>query len=153
MDIDKIYDLIEKAEKSSFDKIEIQIQDFKLCLERNCGNAGQVIREVHAVPQTQIIQECAAAPAKEKETPSIKPDDVITAPISGVFYVAKEPGAEPFVKEGCRIEKGETVCIIEAMKMMNEISAPKTGIIEKVLLKDAQPVSVNDALFVYAKES
>lgn len=150
MDIDKIYDLIEKAEKSSFDKIEIQIQDLKLCLERNCAHAGQVIREIQAAPKTQIIQESADTP--EEETPSINSDDVITAPISGVFYVAKEPGAEPFVKEGRRVEKGETVCIIEAMKMMNEISAPKSGIIKRVLLSDAQPVSVNDALFIYAKE-
>ncbi len=149
MDIEKIYEFIEKTEKSSFDKIEIQIQDIKLCLERHCGRFGHDITEIQSVPKEQKIQE-VAAPKEDKQ--AINTDDVITAPISGVFYVAKEPGAEPFVKEGCRVKKGDTVCIIEAMKMMNEISAPKTGIIERVLLSDAKPVSVNDLLFIYAKE-
>ncbi|MFA5675850.1 MAG: biotin/lipoyl-containing protein [Christensenellales bacterium] len=148
MDIEKICNLIEKAEESSFDKIEIQIQDFKLCLERNCG--GAPIREAYEMSNTRATQKNIAAPAEETQT--VNPDDVIATPISGVFYAAKEPGAEPFVKEGCDIKKGETVCIIEAMKMMNEISAPKTGVIQRVLLPDGQPVLENDSLFIYARE-
>jgi acetyl-CoA carboxylase biotin carboxyl carrier protein len=80
-------------------------------------------------------------------------DDLLIAPISGVFYVAKEPGAVPFVKEGQHVRKGETVCIIEAMKMMNEICAPKSGVIERILVADSDAITVGDTLFVYAKEN
>lgn len=153
MDIEKVYDLIERAEKSSFDKISIEMEDFKLCLERNCGT--QIVREIQqsVMPPSQSTdaqteqQATAAQPAEETG------GDVITAPISGVFYVAKEPGAEPFAKVGDKVKKGQTVCIIEAMKMMNEIIAPKDGVIAHVLFEDAQPITANDILFRYAKDS
>lgn len=141
MDIEKIFKLMDKAEKSSFSKIEIQAEDVKICLERQMAIA--------AAPVPVPLQ--AAEKAGKAQEP--KNDDLLLAPISGVFYVAKEPGATPFVKEGQQVRKGDPVCIIEAMKMMNEICAPKSGIIERVLIKDSQAICVGDALFEYAKES
>ena len=149
MDIEKVHDLIERAEKSSFNRISLEMQDFKLCLERNYGaQPVSEIQQLVSVKGADIQTEKTAADSAEEND-----DDVITTPISGVFYVAKEPGAEPFVTEGGKVKKGQTVCIIEAMKMMNEISAPKDGVIEHVLLDDAQPVTVNDVLFRYAKDN
>ena len=87
---------------------------------------------------------------KENLVPS--KDDFILAPISGVFYSAKAPGEPPFVKEGDVVKKGQTVCIIEAMKTMNEIVAPKMGTIESVLLSDEESVSADQPLFKYAEE-
>ena len=151
MDIDKIFDLIEKAEKSSFDKIEIEIQDTKIRLERNRVSAAPapavaVSEAPQAQPTLPVAQSAPVQSQKEAD------DDVILAPISGVFYVAKEPGAEPFVSEGSKVAKGEPICIIEAMKIMNEICAPKAGVIESVLVGDGQAIKASDALFKYAKE-
>lgn len=140
MDVEKIFSLIDKAEASSFDRIEIQIQDVRLCLERNRGAAS-------AAP-------AAAADARDNAvSKEFETEDIIFAPISGVYYAAKEPGAEPYVREGSHVLKGEPICIIEAMKMMNEICAPKTGVIERIFAENAQPISEGDALFLYAKEA
>ena len=136
MDLDAVFKLMDRAEKSSFNKIEIQYQDLRLCLERG-GGQPQPGAQV-SLPAAENVQSKAA-----------EPDDteVIRSPISGVFYVAKEPGTAPFVKEGSAVSKGDTVCIIEAMKTMNEISAPLNGVIVSILVKDGQTVSANDALF------
>jgi acetyl-CoA carboxylase biotin carboxyl carrier protein len=148
MDIEKIFSLMEKAEKSSFSKIEIQTGDVKVCLERQTAMAAA------PVPVTlQAAEETVKAPASQEKKQEPKNDDLLLAPISGVFYVAKEPGAEPFVKEGQHVRKGDPVCIIEAMKMMNEICAPKSGVIERVFVKDSHAISAGDALFAYVKES
>jgi acetyl-CoA carboxylase biotin carboxyl carrier protein len=140
MDVDKIFSLIDKAEASSFDRIEIQIQDVRICLERNRN-----------VPETGLAGSAPAreaAPSKEFET-----EDIIFAPISGVFYAAKEPDAEPYVRECQHVHKGEPICIIEAMKMMNEICAPKSGVIERIFVENSQAITGGEALFLYAKEA
>jgi acetyl-CoA carboxylase biotin carboxyl carrier protein len=134
MDLDEIFRLMDRAEKSTFNKIEIQYQDLRLSLERG---GGPVLTAASA-PAAEVIPEKTA-----------EPDDteMIRSPISGVFYMAKEPGAEPFVTLGSHVSKGDTVCIIEAMKTMNEISSPFTGIVAGVLVKDGQTVTAGDALF------
>ena len=135
MDLDAIFSLMDRAEKSSFDRIEIEYQDMKLRLERGGAPAPAAVRPT--------------ASAVESLPEPVEADDaaLIRSPISGVFYVAKEPGAEPFVTEGRRVDKGDTVCIIEAMKTMNEITAPFAGVVEAVLAKDKQTVTAGEALF------
>ena len=141
MDVEKIFSLIDKAEASSFDKIEIQIQDVRLCLERNqFASDGIPASSLPIARENKVVAE-------------FETEDIIFAPISGVFYAAKEPGAEPYVHEGQYVHKGEAICIIEAMKMMNEICAPKSGVIERVFVENAQAITVSDALFLYMKES
>lgn len=140
MDVEKIFSLIDKAEASSFDRIEIQIQDVRLCLERNRYATDAIPASLPILRENTVV--------KEFET-----EDIIFAPISGVFYAAKEPGAEPYVREGQYVHKGEAICIIEAMKMMNEICAPKSGVIERIFVENAQAITASDALFLYAKES
>ncbi|MDD5017578.1 MAG: hypothetical protein PHO15_05725 [Eubacteriales bacterium] len=137
MDLEKVFSLIDKAEKSSFNKIKIKMEDVSLCLERDPSAADDMGAISVLEPNVKVYKD--------------NDEDIVYAPISGVFYVAKEPGAEPFVKEGSRVGKGDTICIIEAMKMMNEICAPKSGVIEHILKKDGQSITVKDALFKYAK--
>ena len=139
MELDKIFSLIDKAEKSSFNKIKIEIEDVKLSLERG----AEASAPVSVVPTG----------ASEAVLPAYDDRDIVFAPISGVFYIAKEPGAEPFAPEGRKVSKGDTLCIIEAMKMMNEIHAPRSGLIENVLKKDGEAITAKDALFRYAKEN
>ena len=138
MELDKVFSLIDKAEKSSFNKIKIEIEDVKLSLER-------VTETSETTPAMPLGSESKSMP------PSYDDNDIVFAPISGVFYIAKEPGAEPFAPEGKKVTKGDTLCIIEAMKMMNEIHAPKSGVIENVLKKDGEAIAAKDALFRYAK--
>ena len=137
MDLETIFSIIDKAEKSSFSKFSIETQEIKISLEKEISAPARF-----AAPQQR------EKPAAANEYDS---DDIVFAPISGVFYVAKEPGAEPYVQEGTRVKKGDVLCIIEAMKTMNEITAPKDGIIERVLKKDAEAIVAKDALFKYAK--
>jgi acetyl-CoA carboxylase biotin carboxyl carrier protein len=137
MDLETIFSIIDKAEKSSFSKFSIETQEIKISLEKETCAPARV-----AAPQ----QREKAAAVHEYDS-----DDLVLAPISGVFYVAREPGAEPYVREGSKVKKGDVLCIIEAMKTMNEIPAPKDGIIERVLKKDAEAIIAKDALFKYAK--
>lgn len=143
MDLEKVFSLIDKAEKSSFNKIKIQIGDMKLSLDRSISTPAEV------TPQPE---KSAPKPTVVPKNEEMKKEDVVLAPISGVFYIAKEPGADPFVKPGGYVKKGDTLCIIEAMKTMNEISAPKDGVIERILKNDSDTVAAKDALFTYAEE-
>jgi len=92
----------------------------------------------------------AAAPAASAAAPSAAPASTlkeIKSPMVGTFYKAPEPGADAYVKVGSRVTAGQTVCIIEAMKIMNEIEAEVTGVIREILVEDSQPVEFGQALF------
>ncbi len=141
MELDKIFSLMDKAEKSSFNKIEIQIGDTKLSLDRSAA----------AAPPVEAATESAHSVKEKAKKEIFKKEDVVAAPISGVFYMAKAPGEPPFVTAGDSVKKGETICIIEAMKTMNEIVAPKSGVIESILLSDGDSVTANQPLFKYAE--
>ena len=103
-------------------------------------------------PHTVVHAPAAAAPAAEGEAreaprPAASPLKEIKSPMVGTFYRAPEPGADPYVKVGSRITSGQTVCIIEAMKIMNEIEAEITGVVREVCVDDAQPVEFGQVLF------
>ena len=133
MELDAILKLMDRAEKSSFSKVEVQVPDLHLTLERNITAPAAA---PHPLPLTLPEQE----PAQEK--------DAVRSPISGVFYLAKEPGAEPFVSAGKQVNKGDTLCIIEAMKTMNEIRSPKGGVVLAILAADGATVTAGETLFL-----
>ena len=135
MELDAIFRLMDRAESSSFSKVEVQIGDLRLLLERGA-----------AVPAAAVTAVSAAAPDAIEQD-----DNAVCSPISGVFYLAKEPGAEPFVQPGSLVNKGDTLCIIEAMKTMNEIRAPREGVVTAILAKDSATVSAGDALFLLSE--
>ena len=134
MDLDAIFRLIERAEQSAFTKVDVQQGDLHIILERG------------ATAQTASF----AMPAQSKQSEPAQPDekDAVRSPISGVFYLSKEPGAAPFVQVGATVNKGDTLCIIEAMKTMNEIRAPRAGIIAGILATDGATLAAGDALFL-----
>ncbi|MDD4312709.1 MAG: acetyl-CoA carboxylase biotin carboxyl carrier protein subunit [Eubacteriales bacterium] len=133
MDLDAIIRLMERAEQSAFSKIEVQQGDLRILLER-----GAV-----------VLTGASAALMQPQQSVSIQPDDqnAVRSPISSVFYLAKKPGAAPFVQVGSKVEKGDTLCIIEAMKTMNDIRAPRSGIITAILAVDGATLAAGDALF------
>lgn len=133
MELDAIFRLMDRAESSSFSKVEVQIGDIRVLLERGAAAPQAATAAVPAPP--------VAEPGETNEK------DALRSPISGVFYLAKEPGAEPFVQPGSRVSKGDTLCIIEAMKTMNEIRAPRAGVVTAILAKDSETVTAGDTLF------
>ena len=135
MDLDAIIRLMDRAEQSAFSKIEVQQGDLRILLERSA-----VASAAAPVYSQQELQQASAVLPDEKQT--------VRSPISGVFYLAKEPGAAPFVQAGSKVNKGDTLCIIEAMKTMNEIRAPKNCVIAGILAADGATISAGDPLFL-----
>ena len=133
MDLDAIIKLMDRAEKSAFTKVEVQSGDLRLMLERGLT--------APAAPQAISILEAQTVLEQEEK-------NAVRSPISGVFYLSREPGAEPFVSAGARVSKGDTLCIIEAMKTMNEIRSPQSGVITGVLAKDGATVASGETLFL-----
>jgi acetyl-CoA carboxylase biotin carboxyl carrier protein len=100
------------------------------------------------IQATPAVPELAAAPAEppKAETPAGPPAGAVTSPIVGTAYLASEPGAKPFVSVGDAVKAGQTVLIVEAMKVMNPIRAPKAGTVREIFVSDAQPVEFGEPL-------
>ncbi len=137
MELDAVFRLMDRAESSSFSKVEVQIGEMRVLLERGAAAPAAAFAAVSAPPteQTNVASDT----------------DAVRSPISGVFYLAKEPGAEPFVQPGSRVSKGDTLCIIEAMKTMNEIRSPRAGLVSAILAKDSATVTAGDTLFLLSE--
>ena len=155
MDIRKIKKLIELLEESGIAEIEIKEGEEALRISR------MPVAATHPVPQVGHLgvlpagagvaaaTASAALPAAESAAPKPKPNEhVITAPMVGTFYASPSPGAKAFVEIGDEIKAGQVLCIIEAMKMMNQIEADKAGRITSVMAQNGDPVEFGQPLFV-----
>ncbi|MBQ1507317.1 MAG: acetyl-CoA carboxylase biotin carboxyl carrier protein [Ruminococcus sp.] len=144
IDIAVLKEYIKVLEESSLSTIEISDDKNKIRLEKPTG-AQTVIAGAYTPAETSAAAYAPSAPAAEqtaKET-----GKTIKAPIVGVFYVAPSPEAEPYAPVGKKVKKGDTVCIIEAMKCMNEIQAEESGEITEVLAVNGELVEYNQPLF------
>lgn len=160
MNLSEIQDLIKFVAKSGVTEVEIEQKDFKLTIKADKKSeqqqpliiqaaAPQVAAPIAAMPQ-------AVAPAAAPVTPAAPAapasDDskyiTIKSPMPGTFYRSSSPDKDPFVQVGTTIQKGDAVCIIEAMKLFNEIEAEVAGKIVKVLVDDASPVEYDQPLFL-----
>ncbi len=143
--LEEIKNLISMLEDSSLSVLEVQSGDNKVRLEKASQGASVVSfannNPVVAAPEAAADAEAAAAPAAADTGKAIK------APIVGVFYVAPSPDADPYVSVGKRVKKGDVVCIIEAMKCMNEIQAEEDGEIVAVLANNGDLVEYGQPLF------
>lgn len=145
MDIRKVKKLIELLEDSNIDEIEIKEGEESVRISRNLARATAAIP---VQPAAAPAPAPAAAPAPAPEaTPPAPSGHVITSPMVGTFYRAPSPSSPPFVEVGQHVKKGDVVCIVEAMKMMNQIEADKSGVIEAILVDDAEPVEFDQPLF------
>jgi acetyl-CoA carboxylase biotin carboxyl carrier protein len=147
MDIRKIKKLIELLEESGIAEIEIKEGEEAVRISRMpVGAAAQFAPQPPAA-----VAPLAAAPAPVAEAPPPKPksnEHVITAPMVGTFYACPSPGAKAFVEIGDEIKVGQVLCIIEAMKMMNQIEADKSGRIASIMARNGDPVEFGQPLFV-----
>jgi acetyl-CoA carboxylase biotin carboxyl carrier protein len=147
MDIRKVKKLIELLEESGIAEIEIHEGEESVRISRHpSGPAWQMQPQIFAMPQAG-----AAAPAVAGEaapTPPPPEGHTVTAPMVGTFYGAPAPGAKPFVQIGSKVEVGDTLCIIEAMKMMNQIECDAAGTVVAVLAENGEPVEFGQPLFI-----
>jgi acetyl-CoA carboxylase biotin carboxyl carrier protein len=152
MDLRKLKTLIELVETSGIAELEIQEGEERVRITRSHGAsiaplaAAQPILAV-AAPAPGAP---AAAPAPAPAEPPPDEGHVVKSPMVGTFYRAATPGAESFVEVGDTVEEGATLCIVEAMKLMNEIEADKGGVIKAILVENGQPVEFGQPLFVIA---
>lgn len=148
MDIRKVKKLIELLESSDIDELEIREGEESVRLSRHDrSGAGQPFL-VHQSPIG--VPALAAAPGAAPSADEAPAFDghVVTAPMVGTFYMAPSPGAKPFVEVGKRVQTGDTLCIIEAMKILNQIEADVSGVVADVLVENGQPVEFGQPLFV-----
>ena len=154
MDIKEVKDLINEILQSDISEFELEHTGTRLKLRRGMRDAENVcsapqdtvIRQMQANPKTLIAAENPITP----QTGPVATDDglhFITSPIVGTFYRAPAPGAEPYVKTGARVEEGSILCIVEAMKLMNEIPSDIAGEIATICVENGQPVEYGQKLF------
>ncbi|MFW5825556.1 MAG: acetyl-CoA carboxylase biotin carboxyl carrier protein [Marinobacter sp.] len=150
MDIRKIKKLIELLEESDVEELEIQEGDDSVRISRRREQAAvSYAPQPMAAPQPQ--QAPAAAPAAQPSTPAepaTPAGHLVKSPMVGTFYRSPSPNAASFVEVGQTVKAGDVVCIVEAMKMMNQIEADKSGTITEILVENGQPVEFDQPLFV-----
>ncbi len=139
--IEKVKELLKSLENSSVEELELESEGLKLKVKFSRGSTREV------VPVEEPKKEEIPAEKLEEGEKEENKYYVVEAPMVGTFYRAPAPGAEPFVKEGDRVEKGQVLCIIEALKVMNEIESEVSGIVRKVLVENGQPVEYGQPLF------
>ena len=154
MDIRKVKKLIELLEESGIAEIEIREGEESVRISR--GTSVAPVQQVVAAPPPPVAPaieaEDAAAATSDSANAQSEADDssrqVIASPMVGTFYSAPSPDAEPFVSVGQTINVGDTLCIIEAMKIMNPIEAEQSGTVSAILVENGQPVEFEQPLFV-----
>ena len=146
MDIRKVKKLIEMLESSELEVIEIQEGEESVRLVKK--QTETVVTQNLADPVTEktVIRH----PQEALSTIKAAEGEVITSPMVGTFYAAPSPGAKPFISVGDEIQEGDIVCIVEAMKMMNEIKSDFSGKVTSVLVENSEPVEFGQALFTVA---
>ena len=148
MDIRKVKKLIELLEESGIAEIEIKEGEEAVRISRLPTGGFASAMPPPSVPAHAIA---APAPAPAAEAPVAKPrpnEHVVTAPMVGTFYAAPTPGAKAFIEIGDEVKVGQVLCIIEAMKMMNQIEADKAGRVTSIMAKNGDPVEFGQPLFV-----
>jgi len=145
MDIRKVKKLIELLEESNVAEIEIHEGEESVRISRMPAQAV-----VQAAPAVAMAAPAAAAAPQETAAaePAAPEGHAVTSPMVGTFYEAASPGAKPFVAVGQKVSVGDTLCIIEAMKMLNQIEADKAGTVAAKLVENGQPVEFGQSLFV-----
>ena len=153
MDLRKLKTLIELVESSGIAELEIEEGEERVRITRavaSSPSASTVVLPANLPAATAAL--VAAAPASGAAPPPVlEPEGhQVRSPMVGTFYRAASPGAKPFVEVGDTVQVGDTLCIIEAMKLMNEIESDKAGVVKQVLVENGQPVEFGQPLVVIA---
>lgn len=147
MDIKKIKQLVEMIDKSDIAEIEITEGEESIRISRYSSVAAPVAAPAYAPSYAPAPAAAPAAQPVAAEEPKIT-GHIVRSPMVGTFYRAASPGSKEFVEIGDRVSVGDTLCIIEAMKILNQIEADKSGTISQILVDNSQPVEFDQPLFV-----
>ena len=152
MDLRKIKKLMELLEESGIAEIEVKEGEESIKLSRNTQAVQNIINPPVETNQTitaiDNVKDTAVTDDKKDKSKELPDGDIITSPMVGTFYRAASPDSKPFVEKGQKVSKGDTLCILEAMKMMNQVNAETGGTIIDILVDDAEPVEFGQPLFV-----
>ena len=145
MDLRKLKTLIELVESSGIAELEISEGEERVRITRTAASAMQTYAPIQQQPIVAAVQQ--TAPAAEPVKPAAPEGHVVKSPMVGTFYRSASPGSKPFVDVGQSVNIGDTLCIIEAMKLLNEIDADQGGVIKAILVENGQPVEFGQPLF------
>jgi len=155
MDLRKLKTLIDLVSESNISELEITEADGKVRIVKSDPAAAVAMQPVYAAaPAAPVVHAAApvAAPAAAAAAPAaaapVETGHVVKSPMVGTFYRASSPNAKPFADVGQQVKEGEAICIIEAMKIMNEIEADKSGTITKIMCENGQAVEFGQPLFI-----
>lgn len=149
MKIDEIKTIVKLMSEHDLTEFKIQADECNLCIRRGGSAPAQIVTHVAAQAAAPVVAAAAApAAAPAAAAPAAAPALTIDSPLVGTFYRSPSPEAQPFVKIGDKVAPDTVIGIIEAMKVMNEIKAEKSGVIKEVLVENGQPVEYGEALFV-----
>jgi len=148
MKIKEIQEIINFIKKSDLDDVSIETENIKIRVKKNNGNFTTIeqpkIVKTEIQPQTSPVENKLSEEKKEKTSNN---NIIIKSPIIGTFYRSPNPESDPFVNEGDSIKVGQTICIVEAMKLFNDIESEVSGKIVKILVDDNSPVEYDQPLF------
>lgn len=155
MDLRKLKTLIDLVSESGISELEVTEGEGKVRIVKNAAPiyASPQMQAMQYMPMPQSMPAAPAAPgiAAEPAAPAAAPvpqGHVVTSPMVGTFYRAPSPGADPFVQPGDTVKEGQTICIIEAMKLLNEIEADEGGVVREILVENGQAVEYGQPLFI-----
>lgn len=145
MDTKKIKQIIELFEDSSVASMDLEIDDIKIKLEKQSTtvvNAAPQVQTVAVAPTIETVEAVKEDSAKVVEVNK----DYVKSPLVGTFYASATQGGKPFVEVGSKVNEGDVICIIEAMKVMNEIKAHRSGTVSEIKVKDGDMVQFDEEL-------
>jgi acetyl-CoA carboxylase biotin carboxyl carrier protein len=154
MDLRKLKTLIDLVSESGISELEVTEGEGKVRIVKNAAPVYMAAPQQFApqaapfAPQAGGIADAGASAGAVSPAPVAVQGHVVTSPMVGSFYRAPSPGADPFVQVGDTVKEGQTLCIIEAMKLLNEIEADKSGVVKEILVENGQAVEYGQPLFV-----
>ena len=147
---EKIAELIDLMKSQGVAELQVKSKEEEVCIKFQAGGVAPLVAAAPVLPPPPVMPQTSGANAAAgAPSDALQPGQrYILSPFVGTFYEAPSPGAEVFAKEGQSVSKGQVLCIVEAMKLMNEIEAEVSGTIKKILVKNEQPVEFEQPLFI-----
>lgn len=148
MDLRKLKKLIDLVQESGISELEVTEGEEKVRIVKHYGGVTMQPMQQYAMPATMPLAAPTASSVNLDEEDELPEGHIVKSPMVGTFYRSPSPGAEAFVQIGQSVKQGETLCIIEAMKLLNEIEADASGVVKAILLDNGEPVEFGEPLFV-----
>ena len=148
MDLRKLKKLIDLVQESGISELEVTEGEEKVRIAKHYGTVAAAPQQYYAPPPPVALGAPVASSVNLDDEDDLPEGHIVKSPMVGTFYRSPSPGADAFVQIGQTVKQGETICIIEAMKIMNEIEADQDGTITKILVDNGQPVEYGQPLFI-----